>query len=111
MLGAIRGWGGRVEEDALLASRAALRGPDEVGHREDEQDDRGPHVEPQAEDVVHLYVVDADVFDQATSQGVAGDVERHHPTEAELELGIGPEKEPANAQVPHATVEERGVDG
>ena len=77
----------------------------------DEQHDRGPHVEPQPEHVVHLDVVDAEVLDPAAAGGVEHDVERGDPAVAEAEAPVQPDQHGEGGQVPQALVEERRVEG
>ncbi len=76
-------------------------GDQEAGDRADEDDDRGPVVEPQAEDVVG--VVDPQALDPEAADGVGGDVEREGPAVAEAEAAVGPEHEQRRRRRPTAT--------
>ena len=101
-----------VQLASLAAGVGACCSPRSRPRASDEQHDRGPHVEPQAADVVELDVVDAQHLDPAAAErcrssrrarrpgrGRAGSAGRAQITSAE-----GPE-------VPQELVEERRVEG
>src|SRR5680860_54577 len=99
------------DQHLSLASRVPLGGPDEERDGSQEHDDRDPHVQPQAEHVACLHVVDAQMLDPSTPGRVARDIERERPTVAELEPAVGPDHQTGDAEVPDELVEERRVEG
>ena len=101
---------GLTRPDDLVAPRVAARRPRVERGGEHEQHDRGPHVEAQAQHVVHLDVVDAQVLDPAPPGGVEHDVERGDATVAQLEPAVEPDQQRERREVPQALVEERRVE-
>ena len=95
---------------AAVGTGMAPGGDDEVRRGQHEQNDRGPHVEPQAADVLQLHRVDPEVLDPAATQGVEHHVEREHPAVAEPEPPVGPEQHADRSEVPQRLVEERGME-
>jgi hypothetical protein len=97
--------------DLRLTAGALAAHHHEVHRRQAEQDDGGPDVEAQAEDVLVLHVVDPQHLDPAAAGGVGHHVQRHHPPVPEPEAAVGPQHEAEGAEVPQALVEERRLEG
>jgi hypothetical protein len=95
---------------ALLAGPTALAGPDEVRRGADEQHDRGPHVEAQAERVVQLDGVDAEHLDPTAAQGVAHHVQGQDTAGAEPVPAVEPDDDGEGEHVPDELAEERRVE-
>src|SRR5450830_1373017 len=80
---------------------------EEEDHGGHEDDQAGPVVEPQTEEVVG--VVDAQRLDPGTPDGVRGDVQREEPSVAQPEPAPGPHQEHGHADVPDRLVQEGRV--
>ena len=81
---------------------------DEVGHGAEEDHDRGPAVQAQAEERVGL--VDAQVLGPEPADRVGGDVQGEGPAVTECEAARRPEDQCGDADVPEGLIEEGGLD-
>ena len=88
----------RLERPPALAAGPPPGADDEVGDRAEEDEEAGPVVQPQPEEVVGR--VDAQGLDPAAADGVGRDVERERPAVAEPEAPVGPDDQAGDAEVP-----------